>query len=184
MKKLLMKNLAMKNTHRLFTALAAAAFSCGMLAMEAVAPQPNVDVEEIVVTGERSLVSLRIEADKAEDVVYELFNELNTEDRYDVHCATETRVLSHIKQRHCRTGFELEAMQAEAQYLLSRAAGNATAAPTPVNIAMNAELPGFQATMKKIVEQNPALLEAVIKHAKLREELRVQREARFNAEDK
>jgi hypothetical protein len=38
----------------------------------------------------------------AEDAVYTIFNELNTDDRYDIICRTERRVTSHFSTRICK----------------------------------------------------------------------------------
>jgi hypothetical protein len=168
------------NTNTLLSGLLVAALAFPAFAMETAVPAPESDsIEEITITGQRSLISLRIEAAKAEDVVYELFNELNTDDAYDVYCTLEARNFSHIKERHCRTGYELEALEAEAQYVSAIVTGQAASAPTPASIIMATELPKFQARMQELVRQNPALLEAVVKHAELREEFEARRAEAF-----
>ncbi len=177
-----MKNHFITTTRALLSGLLAMAFAYPLLAMEtdALALESDTVIEEITVTGQRTLIALRLQGDEAEDAVYELFNELNTDDAHDVHCAIETRFFSRIKERHCRTGYELDAMEAEARYLRALATGEAMTPPIPANIVMAAELPKFQARMKELVEQNPVLLEAVIKHAKLREELRKRHDKYFD----
>lgn len=54
-------------------------------------------IDEISVIGQRSLLSLHIEVFKLEESFYALFNELNSENEYDVTCHKEFRFMSHIK---------------------------------------------------------------------------------------
>ena len=58
-------------------------------------------IDEITVLGARSLAMMRAEVIEAEDVVYDLFNELNNDDGYDIICKKETRIGSQIPQRIC-----------------------------------------------------------------------------------
>lgn len=58
-------------------------------------------IDEITVMGARSLAMMRAEVIEAEDVIYELFNELNDDNGYDIICKKETRIGSQIPQRVC-----------------------------------------------------------------------------------
>ena len=74
----------------------------------------NVDVssetiEEIVVRGEKSLIQLRLELNRAEDKAFDLFNSLNSNDEYDIHCYMEAPTGSRIKRRVCRANFVVDA---------------------------------------------------------------------------
>ena len=51
------------------------------------------------------LVKLRFEYYKAEDVVFEVFNSLNSDDEFDIHCYQEAPTGSHIKKRVCQTNY-------------------------------------------------------------------------------
>ena len=63
-------------------------------------------MDEIVVVSKKSLDQLRVELWAAEDRAYELFNELNGDNDYDIHCYREVPTGSKILRRVCRTRFE------------------------------------------------------------------------------
>lgn len=58
--------------------------------------------EEITVVGQRSLRLLRLEVQIARERVYGLFNSLNSNDEFDVHCSNAPRTGTRIPQRVCR----------------------------------------------------------------------------------
>jgi hypothetical protein len=58
-------------------------------------------IDEITVTGERSLLSLRHEVTLAEDNFFDKYNILNEDARYDIICKDEVRIGSRIPVREC-----------------------------------------------------------------------------------
>ncbi len=71
-------------------------------------PQENVSqrpIEEIQVTGERTLLTMRNEIIREEENLYRIFNELNSHDRFDITCKEERRVFSNIPARNCLPRF-------------------------------------------------------------------------------
>jgi hypothetical protein len=82
---------------------------------EAAAPQETPD--EVVVTGKR-LSELRVEVQNARKRAYDIFNQINSDNDFDVHCGDQTRIFSHAKVFVCRPQFEkrIEA-QAAREYL-------------------------------------------------------------------
>ena len=67
-------------------------------------------IDEVTVMGVRSLALLRAEVIEAEEVVYNLFNELNDDDDYDIICKKETRIGSQMPQRICLARMYREAV--------------------------------------------------------------------------
>ena len=65
-------------------------------------------IEEITVFGEKTLLNLKFASIRAENEFFELFNELNTDDEYDVFCDKEASVRSRVKRRRCWSPFERE----------------------------------------------------------------------------
>ena len=63
------------------------------------------DGDEVIVTGKR-LGELKADVEKARERAWGIFNDINSSNDFDVHCAYETRVFSHTKQRVCRPQFE------------------------------------------------------------------------------
>lgn len=78
---------------------------CRIAAAQEGEPEPAETIEEIVVYGNKSLVRLRLELYKAEDAVFDLFNSLNSDDEFDIHCYKEAPIGSHIKKRVCKTNY-------------------------------------------------------------------------------
>lgn len=58
--------------------------------------------EEVTVIGKRSLRDLRLEVQAARERVYDLFNSLNIDDEFDIHCKDAPRTGTRIPQRICR----------------------------------------------------------------------------------
>lgn len=52
----------------------------------------DADVEEIVVTGERSLRLIRLEVEAAENEIYDFFNEIYADTDYEITCIRERQV--------------------------------------------------------------------------------------------
>ena len=65
--------------------------------------EPAEAIEEIVVHGHKSLIDLKHEMYEAEEVVYGVFNSLNSDDDDDIHCYEEAPTGSKIKKRVCKT---------------------------------------------------------------------------------
>ena len=62
-------------------------------------------IEEIQVLGTRTLYSIRMEIVDEENKIFSMFNELNSDDRFDIFCDNIAPTGSHIKQRVCEPRF-------------------------------------------------------------------------------
>jgi hypothetical protein len=89
----------------LLLVLFTAARSYAVLAQTAPAAGVAPDTEEVVVRGRR-LTDLRFEVELAQERAYAIFNELNSDDDFDVHCRDERRHHSRATVRTCRAQFE------------------------------------------------------------------------------
>ena len=76
-------------------------------------------IEEILVTGERTFISLRNEIRREEENLYRIFNELNSHDRFDIKCKVERRTWSYILARNCYPKFFTDLRMAENRFALS-----------------------------------------------------------------
>ena len=65
----------------------------------------EMTMEEIEVIAKAQLDSLRLQLYNAEINVYDIFNELNDDNEFDVDCEDKAPVGSHIKQRFCQPRF-------------------------------------------------------------------------------
>ena len=74
--------------------------------------------EEVVVRGRR-IGELRAEVEDARERAYELFNDLNGNDEFDVYCHNESRSGTNVPQVICRAQFENRISAAAAREYLS-----------------------------------------------------------------
>ena len=74
--------------------------------------QTTIDLEEITVVGERSFFAIRFQIREAEDGLYAMFNELNSNDDFDIECKVIRSTKSHIPRRRCEPMFLTKARQA------------------------------------------------------------------------
>jgi hypothetical protein len=82
------------------------------------ASQTTVELDEVQVVGKR-LYQMREDIIKAEEKFYALYNELNTDDDYDVHCTMEVPTGTRFRYRTCKTVFLAKAQEAEARYFMT-----------------------------------------------------------------
>ena len=134
-------------------------------------------MEEITVIGQRSIMNLRIQVDKAVDRMYSVYNEINKDNDYDIICRREAPTGSRIKRKLC-TPVYVERLQTEATqralYDMDES-GSTSLYVDYTEIARNDVK--LRENMKKLILENPQLLAAVLEHVRLRDELKRQRQA-------
>ncbi|MES2604782.1 MAG: hypothetical protein V4603_07585 [Pseudomonadota bacterium] len=143
---------------------AALLFSTATLAAEPETPLPapaaNADVEEIEITGKRTLLTFRMEMQQAEDHMFNLFNSLNSSNKLDLTCEQQTRALSHIKQRSCNRRYIEEARMDEIQLAMFLGIPAKSDLQIWNENAQNHRQ--FSAELKALAEQHPEMLAAII----------------------
>ena len=134
---------------------------------------PTETIEEIIVYGDKSLVQLRFEMYKAEEVVFELFNSLNSDDEFDIHCYKEAPIGSHIKRRICKPNYvrELEA-EATSRWLL----GGQPYIDPVARIQQKDKL--LREEMEALVIERPGLLKALSEFSDAEQILEAERQRR------
>ena len=76
----------------------------GVCQSDASQPQElSEPIEEIVVRGYKPLINLKLEMYEAEEALYDIFNSLNSDDDYDIHCYKEAPTGSKLPRRVCKT---------------------------------------------------------------------------------
>lgn len=121
-------------------------------------------MEEIVVVGEKSTIQLRHEIRAADMVVYEIFNELNTDDDYDIECRKQARIGSHILRTQCKARLYWEAQ--------SELAEEDMAIPTIRPVANRARHERIlREKVRDMAAKNPELLRAMLQREILKREL-------------
>lgn len=86
--------------------------------------QTPVD-EEIIVRGQSRAI-LRFEIQQAEQAVFDRFNEINSNDEFDIHCRREQLTGSHIPRRVCQANFWRDAQAVAGQETVRGLQGSAS----------------------------------------------------------
>ena len=144
------------------------------------------DLDEVLVRAQRvQLQEMRKEMVRLEDQFYARYDELNTNDDFDIHCFKEARTGTRIIKRTCRAAYEDEALQEEGQAALAirqyvqpglqsykfaflpdpKMLVGGTPAPPMMTIL--AHLDEFRANMKDVVSRDPQLLDLLRERAEL-----------------
>jgi len=75
--------------------------------------------EEISVNAPVRMTNLKAEVNAAEDAMYDLFNTLNDDDRFDIYCMYAPMKGSRMQQRVCAPNYIRTAQEEEAQFALA-----------------------------------------------------------------
>lgn len=143
-------------------------------------------LDEIMVQG-TTLAALRTGMARLEDEFYRRYNELNSNDLYDVYCAVEARTGTRLERRYCRPVFEIRALQTEGSehwYALERATDKffpqAWNAPLPALLTTETMKRDLQEEIRRVTEANPELVDLLRRRAELAERYEKMRRERFS----
>ena len=141
-------------------------------------PAEAETIEEVTVIGQRTLTSIRMQIDRASERIFELYNELNTDDLYDIHCRSAAPTGSHITRKVCSpVYFEL----AEADATQVSLGGGVGTGLFYGRLAQHN--PIMEQKWKDVVNNNPEIVEAIVEHFELTEELKESRKAYFGTSE-
>lgn len=137
-------------------------------------------LDEVVVQGRRiELAQLRDQLIQLEDRYYARYNELNTRDIFDIHCADEARTGTRLERRYCRAEFEIRAFQQEGiehYWSLFRVMGGESKTreavaewipPAPPSLQIERRRAEFRRTMERVTRDNPELVDLLQQRAQL-----------------
>lgn len=137
-------------------------------------------LDEVTIEGHRGLRTLRAQMIRLEDRFYARYNDLNTEDRFDIHCDETASTGSLVKHRRCAVVFESRAREDEGQrhhrallHAMPNGPGGATTyatgsedsggkewiAPVPAIVAITMQRDQFKATMTRVTQGDAELVE-------------------------
>lgn len=123
-----------------------------------------LEMEELIITGERPTNLLRREMFDTQDQVYEMFNTLNEEDEYDMICHKEARIGSQIKYQVCKPAFMWNAIsEASEDALLDASLGIGTMY-TLNRAELNGKAEYQRELMARLANENPQFLSLLKKH--------------------
>jgi hypothetical protein len=128
--------------------------------------------EEFIVSGKpRDPDQVRRALLAAEDRFYARYNELNTDDEFDVSCRVEAPLGQRLKERHCEPRFVQEAARDNTAVVLNASrgsAGNNFARATRADPKMDE----FRRRMQQFVGEDPSLQSALVERVRLEQEYR------------
>jgi hypothetical protein len=116
--------------------------------------------DEVVVIGQ-SIDDLRERVEAAEVAVFDRFNDINSDDAFDIHCHYRTRYFSHTRERVCESNSWREQDENYAESLLQTVRGEYAPPPGQFRgqqLMMNALL-GEE--LRRLAAEDPGLQEAL-----------------------
>lgn len=141
-------------------------------AVNAAAPHDDLEeLDRVQVYGTKlERWELRQAIIEAEDRFYERYNELNTDDDFDVKCRVEARIGTRLTTRMCRPLYQEAAVQENAKQAVEvrqyfQATGQLGTPPVPAEIVIMARRPDFERHMRKVVLESPELGELLHERA-------------------
>jgi hypothetical protein len=159
-----------------YTALLITALSAGLIpqAVWSTADPPvksgeHVPPDEIIVRA-KALEKLRFEIKRSEEAVYARFNDINSNDLYDIHCYERRRFLSHINETVCLSNawrkFDRAIAESTVQGMQGQSLGSVAGTSTGFVQASRANQISTEQTIKKemgeLAHSDPALRAAVM----------------------
>jgi hypothetical protein len=159
---------------------AALFFSTALLALPSMGKDATADfastvasttaqIEEVIVSGKLdSLSQLRKAVDRAENRVYERYNEINKSRDYDIECLTEAPLGSRQKAKQCQPRYVSDALHEDAFDALFRNQNSATKLRSVSALAAG-KLSFLRKAMLDAARSDPQMQRAMIEHSLLKE---------------
>jgi len=137
----------------------------------------EVILDEIIVRGDSSLHSLREEVIRAEDLHFETFNSLNSNDDFDITCKWRAPMGSLFRQRNCEVEFIRKQKAVDAYMYLTR--GHPYRSEGQLAIEYADEIEDLKKEMSDLTYRYPELAAAMIRALKLQKLFEAERRKRF-----
>ncbi len=134
-------------------------------------------IDNIVVTGEKSMSELRKEVFESEEDFYAIYNRLNDDDEYDVTCFYETPTGTRIKNHVCRARFISNAYSANAARGRNDVTRIANQDANPELVAKTAK---FQEKLELLINENADLQAALVRYNTARARFMAERDKNGN----
>lgn len=126
-------------------------------------------IEEVIVSGKLdSLSQLRKAMDRAEERVYERYNEINKHADYDIECITEAPLGSRQQVKKCQPRYVSDAMHEDAFDALFRNQNNATRLRSVSALAAGRQS-FLRKAMLEAAQKDPEMQRAMVEHTLLKE---------------
>ena len=126
--------------------------------------------EEIIVNAPESLKGLQTQIKLAQKRMFNVFNEINDDDQFDVHCTYERRWQSKIREQVCTPNYIKTVQEEQVQLML----GNMGMIGAQKGFAGNTQIGTFNARFEEIMKTqfiaNPEFREALLEYQSLTEQ--------------
>jgi len=122
------------------------------------------EIDEIVVTGKKTLRQIRKEIRNLDLQIYSMFNELNTDDDYDIVCRKMARIGSKIVRNNCKAKLYWDSMSE-----LAEESDGGLLMPQPVSDPQR-HTAIFRAKLADLADKNAALRQALVQRRLLADE--------------
>jgi hypothetical protein len=137
------------------------------------------DVDDEVIVRGRRLADFRAELDAARVRVYDLFNELNSDDAFDVHCHIQNATGTRMRHQSCRPQFQDDISSASGQAwvrgirdacggqltqecIFSEAANQGISAAQAVEAFQPGMQQQYAVEMARVVAKSPEMQQAIL----------------------
>jgi hypothetical protein len=139
--------------------------------------EPAGPLEEVIVRAPRSLKSLREAIFDAEDRAFDLYNELNTDDDYDIVCHREAPTGSRISYRNCRARFVDRLLAENTAEAFSLGGDGFAVLPLPMH-QIEERMQILSEKIESLAREHPQLLEATVEVQRRKDAYQAAQEAR------
>ncbi|HMB74040.1 MAG TPA: hypothetical protein VKQ06_10745 [Gammaproteobacteria bacterium] len=116
--------------------------------------------EEIVVRGD-SRTALRTRIEMAEDAIFDRFNEINSNDEFDIRCRLETFTGTRIPQRVCQANYWRNALTEAGKSTLHMLRGSSDVSPAAYKAEALYKTTLFEAELTRLASEDKQLLQAI-----------------------
>ena len=141
-------------------------------------PDSDRPIEEIQVLGSRTLYSIRMEIVDEENKIFSMFNELNSDDDFDILCDNIAPTGSHIRQRVCEPRFVTETRARMAQdFMLGIGALNES---SDLGVETKLQQDELEKEHLRIAAEYPEYLEMLTKLMNLRATLETRKDDQWS----
>lgn len=138
-------------------------------------------IEEVIVSGKLdSLSQLRRALDRAENRVYERYNEINKGSDYDIECITEAPIGSRQQVKKCHPRYVSDALHDDAFDALFRNQNSATKLRSVSALAAGRQT-FLRKAMLEAARTDPQMQRAMVEHSLLKERYEKVRKDKFAA---
>ena len=133
-----------------------------------------ITLEQIIVTGQRSLFLLRAQIESARESLYSSYNDFNVDDEFDVNCQRVTWTGTHIPEQQCWPAF-FERLVAENSQDSLIGIGFLIPAGELGNLYAE-RFDELRVNLEKVARENPPVADAMMELGKLEQALALKRE--------